>query len=654
MICACHGKGFFRVLISPDTTEGTLAGTRCLPSDARIRIRILATTDLHMNLTSHNYFSDRPDPTVGLTRTATLIRQARVEAEKDGALVLLFDNGDALQGTPLGDMVAEQPERLHPLMRAFSHLRYDAIGLGNHDFNFGLKSLDTALRQAPCPVLCSNLKRVGQGPPFGFEPFAILDRMVRCGGNEWPIRIGVLSFLPPQTVTWDAGLLKGEVEARAIVASARDWLPDLRAAGCDLVIALAHSGLGEADDHADLENAVLPLAALDGIDAVVSGHTHQHFPGSDHSGLAHVDATKGTVHGKPTVMAGNSGSHLGVIDLDLVARDGNRWTADRFDCGLRPIVRHDKDGKPRELAEEDPEMVQLLSEDHSQTRALMDQPLGHSEVSLHSYFSFIAPDRALAVVAAAQAEALRTHIAGSEAAGLPILSATAPAKFGARAGPGAYTDVPAGPLSLRHVADLHVFPNQLRGLVVTGAQLLDWLEMSASRFHHIEPGGANQALVDTAIPGHDFDVMHGISYEIDLSLPRRFRPNGRLAEATARRVLRATHDGTQIQPEQRFAVALNSFRANGGGPFPMLRDCPEIALPKITLREAITRYVASGTSPAQRPEWSAPWRFSPLPGTVVSVETGPGALAHMEELSHRGITAAGMTSEGFLRLSVPL
>ncbi len=631
-----------------------MTNARREPAGARARLRLLATTDLHMNLTSHDYYTDRPDPSVGLTRTATLIQQARAEAEEEGALVLLFDNGDGLQGTPLSETAAQQPDRQHPLMKAFAHLRYDAIGLGNHDFNFGLKPLDIALRQAPCPVLSSNLRRLCNGKPAGFEPFTILDRMIRCGDQERPIRIGVLSFLPPQTVKWDSHLLEGQVEVDAIVDTARRWLPELRAAGCDLVIALAHSGLSSAPDQPDLENAALHLAGLDEIDAVISGHTHLHLPGPDHAGLDHVDAETGTVHGKPVVMPGTAGSHLGVIDLDLKATNDHRWMKSGFSCSLRPILRRAKLGKVETTTKEDPVLAELLSEDHIQTRTLMEQPVGNSTVSLHSYFSFFAPDRSLALVASAQAAALRPLLIGSEAEHLPVLSVTAPSKFGGRAGPGNYTDVPAGQLSQRHIADLHVFPNSLCAAVLTGEQLLEWLEMSASQFYQITPANTGSALVNPDMPGHDFDVIHGLTYEFDISLPARFYPDGTLKSPGNRRTKCAAFNDQPVRPRDLFVVAMNSYRASGGGPVVALEGAKSLQLPQMPLRDIICDYIAGRLEKDELEQAPPPWHFTPQPDCKAIVLTGPGATAHLEELHGIGVEVGGMTEGGFLQLVVPL
>ncbi|MFK7751625.1 MAG: bifunctional 2',3'-cyclic-nucleotide 2'-phosphodiesterase/3'-nucleotidase [Sedimentitalea sp.] len=616
-------------------------------------MRLMATTDLHMNLTSYDYYADRPDPSIGLTRTASLIQQARHEAATCDRLCLLFDNGDALQGAPLGDFAREHPDRAHPAMRAFKALRYDAVGLGNHDFNYGLTALNLALRDAPCPVLSSNMRRSHNRPPVGFAPYAILERLVQTKSGAVALRIGVLSFLPPQTALWDAHLLRGQVEVDDILASARAWLPELAAAGCDLIVALAHSGLDGTPAHPGMENAAIPLAELNGIDAVVAGHTHLLLPGTGHAGLDHVDAQNGLVHGKPVVMAGWAGGQLGIIDLDIQVDDAGAWRVIHATADLRPIMRRKSNGQPEPLVQEDRELAMLLAADHADTQAMMNQPVGYSDTALHSYFTFFAPDRALRVVAAAQAAILRTELPAT-AQHLPILSAAAPSKFGARAGPLSFTDVPAGPLSLRHVADLHVFPNELCAVIATGAILRDWLEMSASLFHQISPLSEGTPLLDPSRPGHDFDVIFGLSYQIDLSQPARFDASGDLIDAAHHRIKALSWQGQPMDDQREFVVALNSYRASGGGRVKALEQATRIPLPPITVRAALQTYLAAHETPEPLETAPDPWRLFALPGTKATALTGPAALAYFDELDGRGIAPDGLTPDGFLKLVIPL
>lgn len=607
------------------------------PTGIAARLRLLATTDLHMHLTAYDYYGDRVDDSVGLTRTAGLINTAKRESRQCGALALLFDNGDSLQGTPMGDLAMQTPDKAHPLMQAFGHLGYDAIGLGNHDFNFGLAPLLTVLAQAPCPVVCSNIRRLDRGNIAGISPFAILERTLR--GR--PIRIGVLAFLPPQTIQWDAHNLHGVLAVDDMVASARKWCARLRQYGCDLVIALAHSGLDDAPVHDGMENAIVPLAALKGIDAVIAGHTHLQLPGENHAGLEHVDYRTGEVHGRPVVMPGAAGSHLGVIDLRLKADARNNWAVQGFESALRPISARGANGSAVSTTSEDAGLSRLLETAHIATRAHMDRPVGTTDRALHSYFSFIAPDHALAVVALAQAAALRPFLIATQAADLPLLSAASPCKFGARSGPSSYTDVPAGDVLLRHAADLHVFPNELRALILTGRQIHEWLEQSAMIFNHITPGSVEAPLVNALVPGHDFDVLHGLTWQIDLG-------------ATDARISDIRHRGAPIGTDQRFVVALNNYRATGGGGFKALTGAQQVPIPPINIRDTICDYL-SGRLPLAPPDFpTQAWRFRPMPATSVTLQTGPGATAYMDELSDRGAHVSGPGADGFLRLTLTL
>ncbi len=603
--------------------------------EAGVHIRILATTDLHMTLTGFDYYADKTDPTIGLTRTASAIRNARQQVED--SLTLLFDNGDALQGTPIGDWAVEN-EGPHPMMHAFKALEYDAIGLGNHDFGFGLDVLERVIGQAPCPVICSNLTHVDDRQPWLRS--VVLTRSIV---QDEAIRIGVLSVLPPQTTMWEAHHLQDTVIAEDILTAARRTAEALRARGCDLVIALAHSGLEQSAAQPGLENAVIPLAAIEGIDAIIAGHTHLSLPGAAHHGLDGVDAENGLVHGTPVVMAGSAGSFLGVIDLHLTKSLKGRWQIMDHHCSL--VATADE--------VEDEDLSVLFKPAHLATRKMMAEPVSHTTQSLHSYFSFCAPDRGLALVATAQAAGLRPYLHGTAFAGVSILSAVSPYKFGGRAGPRNYTDVPVGEICLRHVADLHVFPNELRAVEITGAQLRDWLEMSASVFNQIHPD-TQAELTDSHRAGHNFDVVFGVTYQIDLSSPARFDSNGALTDPAAQRVRDLCFDGQTVREDQSFVVALNNYRASGGGHFPFVDKARTIPLPSRDIKEILRDYL-SDRLPAD-PLDQAPYPFSltPLNGAKTILRTGSGALKYLPELCAYSPELLGPDTEGFERIRLTL
>ncbi len=634
----------------PDDSAVGSSDSGAVPGD-RVRVRLLATSDLHMHLTGFDYCADRPDPGVGLTRIATLIGRARAEAE--GATVLLFDNGDGLQGTPLEqDALQSDPDAgAHPLMAAFRHLRYDAIGLGNHDFNFGLEVLDRILTGAPCPVVVTNLRRLEPGVLKRPVAQAVLQRTVRSGGAERTLRIGVLALLPPQTVRWDARLLHGRIEVADIVNTAHEAARALKRDGCDLVVVLAHSGPGDAEHREGQETAVIPLADCDAIDAIFAGHTHQVFPGPALADLPHVDAARGTVHGTPVAMAGHAGSHLAQIDLELATDPQGRWRVAEHRGRSRPVATRDKTGTARALVDEEASLAGVLGAMHARVRARMNQPVGRCAQSLHSYFSLVAPDRAQALIARAQLRAVRPFLTASGVSDLPLLSCVAPVRFGGRSGPGNYTDIPAGTLRMRHIEDLVRFPNDVRAVLVTGRQVIDWLEMAASLFHRIEPGARGAELADPRWPGNALDALFGLTCAIDLGAPARFAPDGRQAADGGRRIVGATWQSEPIRPDQRFVVALNGYRASGGGNFAALRDAEELDLPAITIRDALRDYIASPDADAPS---VAPWSFVPMPGTSVLLRTGPGGRAHLGDLAGREVEDAGIDADGFLRLLIAL
>lgn len=604
-------------------------------------LRLLATTDLHSNLLSYDYYADRPDPSVGLSRVASLVNQARTEAEAAGGVVVLLDNGDSLQGAPIGETSSEEPLDPHPLMQSFEALRYDAIGLGNHDFNFGLGTLEQVLQQAPCPVVCSNMAAVDPKRQLPFVTTCILERDMPCCAGAPALRIGILSVLPPQTVIWDAHLLNGVVTVADMVDTARQTAKSLRQAKCDIVIALAHTGVGGQEWVAGMENALHPIAAIADIDAVIGGHTHKALPHPDHQ------------FDKPVVMAEAHGACLGQIDLELAFGE-NGWAVMGGETSLLPIFRREPDGNLTSLVPEDPGLRTLLSKAHDATRERMRQPVGYSDVPLHSFFTLFGVDLGLELTAAAQAAAARRLIKATPAGDLPLLSAAAPGKFGGRSGPCHYTDIGRGPLCMRNVADLHIFPNELRLVIATGAQVLDWLEMSAGVFNQIEEGAKGRELVDPDRAGHNFDVLFGLRYEIDLSVPPRFSPAGARINPASRRIRGATWRGQPVTADQQFAVVANSYRVSGGGNFQMATEATAVPLPPLRIRDVIRQYVEGRLPTDPLAEEPYPWQFASLNGAKAVAYSSPAAVPYLDELPAGRVLNSGVTPSGFLKLMLSL
>ncbi|WP_412072931.1 bifunctional 2',3'-cyclic-nucleotide 2'-phosphodiesterase/3'-nucleotidase [Tritonibacter mobilis] len=625
-------------------------------ASGQVHLRLMETTDLHVHVFPYDYYSDKPVDTLGLARTASLINDIRAEATNS----LLVDNGDFLQGNPMGDYIAYERGMKegdqHPVITAMNTVGFDASTLGNHEFNYGISFLMKSLAGAGFPVVCANIaKKTGASPREDetlLPPYVILDRELTDGaGKSHPIKIGLIGFVPPQVMNWDRKHLEGNVQARDIVECARAYVPEMKEKGADIIIALSHSGIGSADHSDGMENASVPLAAVEGIDAIMTGHSHLVFPSSTYADFAGVDADKGTIHGTPAVMGGYWGSHMGLIDL-MLERDGTGWRVVGHASEARPISKRNEDRSVTALVESDHSVLDAVQADHDATLAYVRRAVGKTDAPLHSYFALVADDPSVQIVSIAQTWYISQMLKGTEYEGLPILSAAAPFKAGGRGGPEYYTDVPVGDVAIKNVADLYLYPNTVRAVKVTGQQVKDWLERSAGMFNQIEPGKADQVLLNTEFPSYNFDVIDGVTYQIDLSQPPMFAPKGEVINPDTNRIVNLEFNGAPIDLTQEFIIATNNYRASGGGSFPGAMGDTIVFEGPDTNRDVIVRYIVEqGTI---SPKADGNWRFAPLPETSVLFDTGPKAAAYAANVPGVTITPAGDGPDGFARFKIAL
>ena len=605
----------------------TLAGAWPAALAQQLKLRILGTTDVHMHLLSYDYYQDKPVQEYGLERTATLIKAARAEAPNN----LLFDTGDLLQGNPLGDYVARikplQPGQVHPAYRVMHALRYDAANVGNHEFNYGLPYLRLALSGAGIPIISANVLQ-DEGPAKGepaFAPYVMLERRFADeAGKVHALKIGVIGFVPPQIMQWDRLALAGRVAARDIPQTARTLIPRMRAEGADVVVVVAHSGFEFGTTVFFAENTVARLAEVPGVDAIVFGHSHGQFPGTFFNRHPKVDLERGTINGVPAAMAGSWGSHLGVIDLQL-DKTGGSWRATGGRAELRPV--YDRATR-KALVEPDPIVAELVRTEHEGTLAYVRAEVAQTATPIQSYFAQVADDPSVQLVSLAQLAYARRALAGTEHEKLPLLSAAAPFKTGGRGGAGYYTDIPAGPLAVRNVADLYVYPNTVNIVRLNGAQVREWLEMSAGAFNRIDPQGApEQALVDDSFPSYNFDTLDGVSYRIDVTQAARYNREGKLVAPDAHRIVDLRHEGRAIDEKAWFAVVTNNYRGSGGGNFPGLDGSNVILSAPDENRAALLQYLQ--LSKRVEPSADGNWRIQPVPGVKLRFVSSANAIAHL-------------------------
>ncbi|MBP4052140.1 bifunctional 2',3'-cyclic-nucleotide 2'-phosphodiesterase/3'-nucleotidase [Chromobacterium violaceum] len=593
---------------------------------APVQLRVLETSDVHMNLLAYDYYQDKPVADFVLERAASLIAAARAESPNS----LLIDNGDLLQGSPMGDLVAKvKPLKAgdtHPAYKALNALGYDAGNLGNHEFNYGLPFLRQSLKGAAFPYVNANVLDAGTGQPL-FTPYVLLKREVKdAEGQTHALTVGVIGFAPPQILQWDKNNLQGKVMVRDILETARDYVPKMRAAGADVVIAVPHSGFEKGELPRFAENAVSGLAEVPGIDAILFGHAHAEFPSQAFAGYPKVDVQAGTINGVPAAMPGRWGDHLGVIDLTLEQADG-KWRVVDKRASLRPIF--DKQAK-KPLVDADPRIKALVGAEHQATLDYVRGEVAVTRRPIYSYFAQVADDPSVAIVAEAQRWYMQRALQGTEYEKLPILSAAAPFKAGGRQGWNYYTDIPAGKLAIRNLADLYIYPNTIKAVKITGAGVREWLEMSAGQFRRIDPKGpAAQELINPDFRSYNFDSLYGVSYQIDVTQAARYDGDGKLVAPDSRRIVNLTFNGKPIDPAQRFIVVTNNYRASGGGNFPGISADKIVVDAPDENRAALAGYLAS--KKVIDLGQSRNWRVLPVAGVGLRFTTGAGALRYLPE-----------------------
>jgi 2',3'-cyclic-nucleotide 2'-phosphodiesterase/3'-nucleotidase len=611
-------------------------------SDTHLKVRLLATSDLHCYLEAYDYYHDAPEDTVGLVRIAALVKAAKAESPN----ALLFDNGDLLQGNPLGDMIAmggAMPKgAAHPVINAMNAMGYDAATPGNHDFNYGLEFLDGAIKGAKFPYVLANVDK-----PDGsslLPPYHIFEKtFTDSAGKPHTVKIGVLGLVTPQITMWDKAHLEGRVTAADIIQRARKYAPEMRAKGADLVLALCHSGFNTRPAEGMDENAAYYLTAETGVDAIITGHQHRVFPDPSYSNMADADLNTGNVHQHPTVMPGFYGSHLGVVDIDLVPA-GKGWKIVGARAEARPIYHRGDHGKITPAVASDPELTAIVAADHQRTLDYIRQPIGRTTLPINTFFATVGPDAGVAIVNTVQRWAVAKALKGGPYAGLPILSAAAPFRAGGSPGPDYYTDIPAGQIAIKNVADLYLYPNTLQAVRITGAQVREWLEAAVGLFRQIDPANpAPQMLVSNG-PSFNCDTISGVTYTIDLTQPARYDRNGHVTGPDNRRIADLAFGGKPIADDAMFIVATNNYRANGGGNFPGLDGSSVVLASPDIMQNVIADYIRE--TQEITPAAEANWRFAPIPGAVeVRFQSSPKAKAYLDQ--HKGVTWIGPGENGF-------
>jgi len=478
----------------------------------RVAVTILQTTDLHGHLLPWDYQRAQPADE-GLARVASRIAAIRRETPN----VLLLDAGDTIQGTPIEFLHAKNPSKgPDPMAEAMSALRYDAMSVGNHEFNFGLAVLRKAQKESSFPWLSSNTRNVSDGSA------AFPEYLVKTVAG---IRIGILGLTTPNIPNWEPARNRPGLRWEDPVDAAKRLVPVLRGKEkCDFVVALIHSG-PEIDlktgkpDGSDDENRVAALSKVPGIDLLLTGHTHRRIP-----------LTR--LNGVPMIQPGRWGDVLARVDVTFETT-GEKVTVADVSAALLPSDAS---------VATDAAIAAIAAPHDAVARAYMEEQVAVAEEDFPGARARLEDTALLDFVNDTMREAT-----GADLSMTSLL-------------PGRFEGFRKGPIKVRNVYTLYPYENTLVAIEIDGATLKACLEHAAEFYGSAawEDGRLVLKPKEGMIP-YNFDVVQGATYRMDPTAP----VGSRVKDLASR--------GRPVQPADRFTLAVNAYRAQGSGGYTALR-----------------------------------------------------------------------------------
>jgi len=508
---------------------------------------VAATTDVHGRARGWDYYTNSADTTRGLARVGTIIDSLRRAA----VLPVVVDAGDIIQGNPLAYVAARVDTTMpHPVIAAMNAIQYDAAAIGNHEFNYGLPTLQRAIREAEFPLLAANAYT-----PSGqraFRPWAISTRR--------GVKIGIVGATTPGAMVWDRDNLAGKLVIRDIVPEVARAVREVRATGAAVVIVAVHSGLNEPSSYDTVaspvgsENVAARIAhEVPGIDLIVYGHSHREMADT-------------VINGTLLMQPRNWATSVAIAHLGLVRRDG-RWRVASRRSSIVPAAGH----------RESPAVVAVTQEGHRATLRYATTPVGTTPVAWHADSARVVDTPLMDFILEVERNASGAQLASTAAFSLDASLAV-------------------GPITVARLSALYPYDNTLRAVKISGEQLRAYLEQSARYFKQMSDGRFG---VDASIPGYNYDMVAGVDYTIDVS-----RPIGD-------RIVALTLAGRPVAPTDTFTMALNNYRQTGGGGFAMLRDAPVVYDKQLEIRQLLIDEVRRRGTIAPADYFHPNWRIVP-------------------------------------------
>lgn len=487
---------------------------------------ILHTSDLHGHVDPHDEIADR-DWGEGLARISSAVAAARAE----GNPTMLVDSGDTIQGTPMQAVAFRQAGASDPTIRAMNALGYTAMAVGNHEFDFGLDRLEKSRREARFPFLSANIVR--EDGKAAFDPYLIK--------TVSGVRVGILGLTTKNVPGWEPKANYAGLRFLDTVETARRFVPILRGKErCDVVIVITHQGferdLATGESHGtEIENQASEIAdGVEGIDLLLTGHTHT---------VIEPRRLGRTWVSQP----GRYGNVLTRFDLTLT-RKGSRWAITAVSGRNLPM----KDVAP------DPKIAGIAAPEHSAAMRALAEPV-----------------TTLARPASVRDARTADNAVMDWLHGVQETEGHADLSFASLL-PGSLPDWTPGPITVRQIWAFYPYENSLVTVRATGRQVREALEDAGRCISGITlQSGAPVWKRDPSVWGYNCDTMDGAEYALDPTRPR------------GRRVLFLRRNGREVSDSDTFTVAINSYRASGGGGYEVWRSCPRVSEAGSGLRDLL-------------------------------------------------------------------
>lgn len=506
--------------------------------EQKIDLTILATSDLHGNVLPHNYGNNRMNE-IGLAKVGTLIQKEQNHNEH----TILIDNGDLIQGTPLVYYHANfENHSPNPMINLLNLLKYDVGVFGNHEFNFGKDYLKKAIDESKFPWLSANILNESTGKPFGGKPYLIKE----IGPG---IKVGILGLTTHYIPKWEKPEHISDLTFTEAINTAKKWVNVLRTVEkVDLLIVAYHGGFerelssGEPTEQLTGENQAYRICTeIEGVDVLITGHQHRSIAGSLLNGVA-------------IVQPGSQGSALGKVQITLKHTETD-WKVINKSSALLSV----------NSVEPDSNIMSVIAPLERKTQQWLNKPVGKikGEMRVKDPMDIRIQDNPLieffnkVQMDATNADISCTSLFNNESPGLPEL------------------------VTMRDIVANYIYPNTLKVIRLSGQDIKDALEKSASYFDQFDGDSikVNPEFVTPKPKHYDYDMWEGIEYIINVS-----RPIGK-------RITKLNYKDLPIDLNEKYNVVMNNYRASGGGDFTMFRNKPVILEVQVDVSELIAEYI---------------------------------------------------------------